>query len=494
MIEWWLPGPPRFREGEQVKMTARWGKITALEIVSATKGRLIHGDPHKCFAGFNSDSRNLNPGELFWALKGDRFDGHDFVKTAISQGAAGAVVEEGSQVSRHHPPDIAMIAVHDTLKALGDLAAWWRRQHTAKLVAITGSSGKTTVKEMTAAIFQAGSKTLKNPGNHNNLIGLPVTLLRLEETHERAVIEMGMNRRGEIGRLTEIANPDAAAILNVGMAHLEGLGDMDGVAEAKTELIANASPGTKIIVNGDDALLMKHAEPFGRELFTFGMQEENRVQCRQLQNEGPKGIRFDLCWDEHTLPIRLSVAGIHNVKNALAAAAIALCLDTPAEHISEGLGMFRGIKGRFQSIALKGDILLIDDTYNANPSALKAAIDSALGLVPEDGNFLVGIGDMLELGEAAVPAHREAGRRIARSGAARLFAMGKHAGDLKRGAVDAGMPANRVVIAQTHEELVEKMIAKTGPKDVVFLKGSRRMRFEKISEGLKMHFGNRFSE
>ena len=260
--------------------------------MKAVHGNLIHGNPGVCFAAFNSDSRCVHPGDLFWALKGERFDGHDFVSQAIREGARGVVVQKGYTIPVENRPEIAVIAVDNTLRALGDLAAWWRRRHAVKLAAITGSSGKTTAKEMTAAILGMGNKTLKNPGNHNNLIGLPVTLLKLDESHKRAVIEMGMNHKGEIARLTEIAGPDTAAILNVGMAHLEGLGDMDGVAEAKTELIANASPGTEIILNGDDAVLMKHAGRFDRKFVTFGMKKGNHVQGVHVETKGLEGYTF----------------------------------------------------------------------------------------------------------------------------------------------------------------------------------------------------------
>jgi len=189
-------------------MSAEWGNISSKEILAAVKGRMVSGDPHVRFSGFNSDSRTIHQGELFWALKGDRFDGHDFASRAIMQGASGLVVQKDFPDSLKNVPPIAVIAVDDTLRALGDLAAWWRRQHVAKVAAITGSSGKTTAKEMTAAILQVGNKTLKNPGNHNNLIGLPVTLLKLERTHQRAVLEMGMNhKRVKIARLTEISKP-----------------------------------------------------------------------------------------------------------------------------------------------------------------------------------------------------------------------------------------------------------------------------------------------
>jgi len=475
-------------------MTAVWGEISSREIEAAVKGHLVSGNPRARFSGFNSDSRTVQQGELFWALKGDRFDGHDFVSRAVGQGSAGVVVREGFQISLENSLPIAVIAVDDTLRALGDLAAWWRRQHDAKVAAITGSSGKTTAKEMTAAIFQMGNKTLKNPGNHNNLIGLPVTLLKLEKTHQRAVLEMGMNHKGEIARLTEISNPDVAVILNVGMAHLEGLGDINGVAEAKTEMMGKLSPEAKIILNGDDEILMKHAARFDREFVTFGLNEGNHIQGIDIERYGSDGMRFDLICDGSSRAIILGVSGVHNVKNALAAAAIGLSLDEPMGHIVKGLGSFSGIQGRFQSIPLQKEILLIDDTYNANPSALKAALHSAAPMVKKGGRFFVGLGDMLELGDLASSAHREAGRRIADSGASWLFTMGIHAKDVKEGAIAAGMPSNRVIISKTHDELTAKIIQEIKSKDMVFLKGSRMMQFEKVSEGLQSHFGLRFTD
>jgi UDP-N-acetylmuramoyl-tripeptide--D-alanyl-D-alanine ligase len=491
-------------------MTAIWGKISSKEIVAAVKGHMVSGDPQACFSGFNSDSRTVQRGELFWALKGDRFDGHDFTSRAVMKGASGMVVQKGFLTSLKDVPPIAVIAVDDTLRALGDLAAWWRRQHVAKVAAITGSSGKTTAKEMTAAILQVGNKTLKNPGNHNNLIGLPVTLLKLEKTHQRAVLEMGMNHKGEIARLTEISNPEVAVILNVGMAHLEGLGNINGVAEAKTEMMGKLSPEAKIILNGDDEILMKHAARFaGRgtmhralttghdascPYITFGLEKKNRIRGINIKNCGIDGMRFDLACDGNRWPIALGVSGVHNVKNALAAAAIGLSLDEPMGHIVKGLGSFSGIQGRFQSIPLQKEILLIDDTYNANPSALKAALHSAAPMVKKGGRFFVGLGDMLELGEAAPSAHREAGRRIADSGASWLFTMGIHAKDVKEGAIAAGMPSNRVIISKTHDELTTKIIQEIKFKDLVFLKGSRMMQFEKVSEGLQRHFGLQFTD
>ena len=303
-----------------------------------------------------------------------------------------------------------------------------------------------------------------------------------------------MNHKGEIARLTEIADPDAAAILNIGMAHLEDLGDMDGVAEAKTEMIGHSSPDATIILNGDDEILMKHAARFHRPHVQFGLEDGNDVRAIHIRQHGSTGIGFNLVFEGNIWPVHLRVSGIHNVKNALAAAAIAFSLKEPADHIVRGLDTFEGVKGRFQNIPLEEEILLIDDTYNANPSALRAALQSALPLVPKDGRLLVGLGDMLELGEAAILAHREAGGRIARSGASWFFVMGSHAKQVKEGAVAAGMPSSRAVISKTHEELTATLIQKLKPKDVILLKGSRKMQFEKVSEGLQSRFGLRSAD
>lgn len=237
---------------------------------------------------------------------------------------------------------------------------------------------------------------------------------------------------------------------------------------------------------------MKHAARFAG--ITFGLEKSNRIRGINIKNCGIDGMRFDLACDGNKWPIVLGVSGVHNVKNALAAAAIGLSLDEPMGHIVKGLGSFSGIQGRFQSIPLQKEILLIDDTYNANPSALKAALHSAAPMVKRGGRFFVGLGDMLELGEAAPSAHREAGRRIADSGASWLFTMGIHAEDVKEGAIGAGMPSNRVIISKTHDELTTKIIHEIKSKDLVFLKGSRMMQFEKVSEGLQRHFGLQFTD
>jgi UDP-N-acetylmuramoyl-tripeptide--D-alanyl-D-alanine ligase len=375
--------------------------------------------------------------------------------------------------------------VADTLKALGDLANWWRREHPIPVAAITGSVGKTTTKEMAASILGLGASTLKNEGNLNNLIGLPLTLLLLEKVHQRAVLEMGMNRAGEIARLTEIAEPDVGLITNVGRAHLEGLGDINAVARAKVELVEKMPEKSHAILNGDDELLLKAASPFQRTRTTFGLGPENQIRAEKIKSLGEEGSTFDLHFFGQTKRVRLAVPGLQNVLNALAASAIALRLEASPNHILEGLGAFQGIKGRFMVSHLPGGISLVDDTYNCNPASLKAALDSTRALVAGGGRLIVGLGEMLELGDETNLAHLEAGTMVAEKGAYYFVVIGEHAPQMIEGAVSKGFPKQRAIEVRNHEEMAQKIGASMRKGDVILLKGSRKMQLEKVVEALK---------
>ena len=271
------------------------------------------------FHGISTDSRSIEDGYLFVALSGDRFDGHDFIGDTLRKGASGAIItrtffktteadffrsiRNGElPAGERNSPDPAIFVVDDTLKALGDLAAWWRRQHHAKIVGITGSSGKTTAKEMTASVLEINNRIVKTRGNFNNLIGLPLTLLGLKEHHGKVVLEMGMNRPGEISRLTEIADPDVGVILNVGMAHMEGLLSLEGIAEAKAEMMDRIRPEALMVLNGDDELLMKKADAIPRKQMTFGFGEKNDVRPSGIESLGLKGTRFHVEYGRHSWP------------------------------------------------------------------------------------------------------------------------------------------------------------------------------------------------
>ncbi|MEW6669131.1 MAG: UDP-N-acetylmuramoyl-tripeptide--D-alanyl-D-alanine ligase [Thermodesulfobacteriota bacterium] len=466
-------------------MAARWGFITAGEIARAAGGTLIRGSGRTPFTALGTDSRSIVSGQVFWALKGERFDGHDFAAEALRQGAAGVVIRQDRQGILLPPSAGAVIAVPDTLRALGDLAAWWRHELPARVAAITGSVGKSTTKEMAASILGLGQKTLRNRGNLNNLVGLPLTLFQLEADHRAAVLEMGMNRPGEIARLTEIADPDVGLITNVARVHLEGLGDIQGVARAKVELVERSSPRARIILNGDDGTLMKTAAAFGHRIMTYGVGRAHDVRARNIRNLGRDGLTFDLDHEGGTVPVRLRIAGSQHVYNALGAAAIALSLDASPEQVREGLYAFQGIQGRFTLTGLPGGMTLVDDTYNSNPFALRAALESLRSLIAPGGRVIVGLGEMMELGGETESAHFEAGEMVAALSPGYFVAMGEHAWQMIEGALRKGFPRERAATAASHGEMARMLGRAAKEGDLIFIKGSRRMGLEKVCEILK---------
>ena len=470
-------------------MSARWGEITAAEVLSSTGGRLLRGSGRRRFSGFTSDSRKVTEGCLFWALQGERYDGQDFVVRVLAAGAAGAVVRNGFERELPAVRDGAVIAVGDTLRALGDFASWWRQEHRAPVAAITGSAGKSTTKEMTASILTMKGETLKNPGNYNNLIGLPSTLLMLEEKHRYAVLEMGMNRPGEIGRLTEIADPEAGVITNVAKAHLEGVGTLEGVARAKVEMIGKMSSRSTALLNGDDPVLMRAASSFGKKMVCFGLGLKNDVRAENIRSLGLEGTSFEIHREGEAFPVILKAPGLQNVRNALAASAAALCLGASSREVTQGLGLFRGMKGRFMVSELPGGVVLVDDTYNCNPLSLRAAVDS-LKTLRGGRRVIVGLGEMYELGDETLQAHLEAGAMVAELEAAFFAAFGEHGPLMVKGAVDQGFPGPRAVAVGSREEMEQSIREETKPGDLIFLKGSRRAGLDMVAEKLKAVIGN----
>jgi UDP-N-acetylmuramoyl-tripeptide--D-alanyl-D-alanine ligase len=454
-------------------------------MILPVRAELVSGSGATIFTGISTDSRSIQPGNLFVALKGDHFDGHDFIPQVIAEGAAGILIQTGRRPELPSGNAVAVMTVADTLKALGDLALWWRRQHKVRLAAITGSVGKTTTKEMTARIMEISYKTLKNKGNFNNLIGLPLTLFTLDSSYQRAVLEMGMNQPGEIARLTEIASPEVGLITNVGAVHLEGLGDILGVAKAKIEMLERISANAQVALNGDDELLLKVAEPFRRKIVTFGLKPRNDIRALDIRDLGTQGTVFQLQHQSQSFSVRLRVPGSQYIYNALAAAAIALKLQEPPEKIRQGLEAYEGVSGRFNLNYLPGEVILIDDTYNSNPYALKAALKALPPFIKGQGRLLVGLGEMLELGKETVPAHLEAGGMVAETQAFYFWAMGEHAKEMIAGAMEKGLPAARAETVDSHEEMIRKIKAVLQQGDVIFLKGSRRIGLDKVVAGLK---------
>ncbi len=466
-------------------MPVSWGMVTAEEIAAAVGAESLTGPAGAVMSGVGTDTRTLKPGELFFALRGERFDGHDFISAALELGAGGVVCETSWTGAAAPAGAQAVIVVGDTLRALGDMASWWRHNHTAAVAALTGSSGKTTTKEMAAGILDLEGSTLRSRGNFNNLIGLPLTLFGLRGEHRYAVLEMGMNRPGEIARLTEIADPQAGLITNVARAHLEGLGDIRAVARAKAELLDHMSPKGFAILNGDDALLMAEASRFGGDLITFGLGPQNDFRAEKIREMGREGTEFTLVYESgQRIDIRLSAPGRQNVWNALAASALAVKLGASTRNVVRGLAAYRGVPGRFSVMDLPGGAILVDDTYNANPSSLKAALESLEGLAAGEGRIIVCLGDMLELGRETVPAHLEAGRMAAEHGAEYMLVMGDQADHVIRGALDSGFPAGRAHRIRTHEEMADEILDLLEKGDLILLKASRGMQFERVLERL----------
>jgi UDP-N-acetylmuramoyl-tripeptide--D-alanyl-D-alanine ligase len=459
---------------------------TTSDILSATGGRLISGSPQATFKGIGIDSRRLSANELFIAIQGDTHDGHTFAPDVAARGGHGLIVKQGclddAVVTDWQRRDIACIAVADTTKALGDIAAFHRRRLATRVVALTGSNGKTTTRAMTAAILERKGATLATRGNLNNEIGLPLTLLQLEKTHMQAVVEMGMNHPGEIDRLARMTAPDIGMIINVAPAHLEGLHTIEGVRRAKGELLAHIASDGRAILNGDDDHCRHLASTCPVATLLFGFDSALEVNATDLVS-GPKGWSFRLNLPSGDIPVTLKVPGKFMVANALAAAAAASCCGVGPDDIKAGLEKVEAVDGRMQIIPLPWGITLINDCYNANPASTAAAIDTLARMKGASRGTLV-LGDMLELGPDAVEWHRRTGRKAGQAGLDRLFAHGDFAPAVAEGALEAGLAADRIMTG----DITDISIALTQwltPGDWVLIKGSRGMRMERVIAALQ---------
>ncbi len=455
------------------------------DILDATGGELLAGGENCRFRSISTDSRAVKPGDLFLALSGDRFDGMEFVGDAIKRGASGVVVSRKA-VSAGPVPQVG---VKDTLKALGDLAQYRRNiMPDLKVVAVTGSSGKTTVKEMTASILTRKHQVLKTKGNFNNLVGLPLSLLPVDYRHDAAVLEMGMNKPGEIARLTEIADPDVACIVNVQESHLLGLGTIENVARAKGELFAGMKSWGKLAVNIDDKRVAALADVCLQEKITFGRAPGADVRATHIMLKGDNGMAFTLHVSGKKKRCRIAALGIHNVLNSLAAAAVSYASGMDIHDIAAGLEVFRPYEKRLQIERLKDGPSIVNDTYNANPSSMLAALEAVMA-VKKEGRSAAVLGDMLELGEQGEKAHRETGERVARLGFDFFAAIGDFAPSYIAGALKAGMNKERILLAQDKDEAVRWIRGKISEGliaggDWVLVKGSRGMRMETVVESL----------
>lgn len=447
-------------------------------ILSSTHGRLISGKSGSVFSGVSTDTRKITKDEIFFALKGDNFDGEDFIKEAFNRGASGVVVESTSSQDLNGK---VLIQVPSTLRALGDLASDWRMSFPdLKVAAITGSNGKTTTKEMTWSIVSLKHKTLKNTGNFNNLIGLPLTLFELKNENTAAVLEVGMNDFGEIRRLSEIARPDIGAITNIGHAHLEKLGGLDGVARAKGELVENFNEHNVFVVNLDDLRVERIANGLNCQKITYGINAKGAmISASYIESSDFSNITFNMNVQGIEFPVRLKGIGLHNVMNSLCAAGIALSLGCDTAQIREGLERFTPTKMRLQILDTPFGFKVINDAYNANPDSMKCAIDELVRL-KGGGKAIAVLGDMLELGEASEHEHREIGKYLSVSGVDDVITYGKYAANI----LDGASNSTNCFHAKTHQDAARILIDTAKPNDLVLLKGSRGSRMEQVIKGL----------
>lgn len=454
---------------------------TLAQVLLATSGRLWGERTQAAFRLISTDSRTIEAGDLFVALRGENFDGQQFVAEAVAKGAAGLVLEQPPA----EPVPVPVVLVDDTTRALGDLAHYRRcRLRALKVLAITGSSGKTTVKEMTASILERRQRLLKTRGNLNNLIGLPLSLLPVDASHRLAVLEMGMNRPGEIARMAEIAVPDIACITNVQEAHLAGLTDVEGVARAKGELFAGLPAWGTLVVNLDDKRVRKLAAAGGQKQITFGRSRQAQVRATYIRSLGEEGMSFTLTIGDWRQRLRLAALGTHNVSNALAAAALATAAGVEPAEIAAGLAAYRPFAKRMQLQPFIAGLKLIDDTYNANPSSMLAALETLHNLRRQRRVVAV-LGDMLELGAQSVASHRFVGGEVARLDFDYLLAVGDFAGEVVSAARRRGMAAARTVACADKEEVVARLrqmvtAGELAADDIVLFKGSRGMQMETI--------------
>jgi UDP-N-acetylmuramoyl-tripeptide--D-alanyl-D-alanine ligase len=452
--------------------------FSVAEIAAATGGS-VQGDGSGRVSGVSTDSRTVAAGQLFVPLKGERFDGHDFIPQVASAKVTTLLADQafGGEI----PPGLTVIRVVDTLRALGDLAAAYRRRFTLPMVAVTGSNGKTTTKEMLATILEQSGPGLKTAGNLNNLIGLPQMLFRLDASHTWAVLEMGMSEPGEIDRLAEIAAPRIGIVLNACPAHLESMGSVEGVARAKGELLLRLPAGACAIVNADDPLIAKQPSSPGVRRLSFGLGDAD-VRATEIVSRGIDGQSFLLHLKGESVPVTLRSYGRHAVYNALAAAAAAHGLGISSELIRSGLELFRPYDKRFQ-LEQVGGLVLIDDSYNANPASMEAAL-TTLGELKGDARAFVVLGDMLEMGSDEGELHRALGVRAA-AVADRLYLCGRLMAHAAEGALSAGMAFERIIHTPHHGEIAAGIINQARPGDFVLVKGSRGMRMEKVAEAIR---------
>jgi UDP-N-acetylmuramoyl-tripeptide--D-alanyl-D-alanine ligase len=457
------------------------------EIARLAGGSLRAGAPTAVFDGAVSiDSRTLRRGDLFFAITGPRHDGHEFLGDAAGKGAAGVVIQKDVEV----PPRVFVIRVDDTTRALQDLASGFRKERAVQVVAVTGSMGKTTTKEAAASAIGSTKRVLKSEGNLNNLYGLPLSIMKLEN-EEVAVLEMGMSAPGEIARLTEIARPNVGVLTNVAEVHLEFFGTVSAIAEAKGELFRGLPAGATAVVNADDPLVLDQARRFSGRKLRFGVEEDADVRGSAIRTTR-NGLRFQAVFRGEEVEIESVLRGRHNVYNLLAGLAAASALDVPFGAAARALSGLRPAYHRGERVDLGRGFVLVDETYNSNPRALRSALQA---LSEEEAvRRIAVVGDMLELGERGIELHRDVGRYAAGLPIEKLVGVGPLAAHILEGALDAGAAPGRLHSLSTAEEAGRLLLDELREGDLVLLKASRGIGLERAIDVVRQGVARRGTE
>lgn len=459
--------------------------LIAGDVARATGGTVVAGDAGRDIGSISIDSRTLAAGDFFIPIRGERFDGHAFVADALARGASGVMVDTDAQVESG---GAVLIRVGDTTQALQDLARDVRQRAEAKVVAITGSAGKTTTKEVAAEFLSIRYRVFRNQGNLNNHIGLPLSLLELRTRPDIAVVELGMNHPGEIRTLVGIAQPDIRVWTNVGDAHLGFFESADAIADAKAEILEQARPDDVLVANANDTRVMSRASTFAGRVVTFGLETEATVRATNVELRGLEGSTADVRTPSGKAHVTTPLLGFGNLANVLAATAVAIQFGIPITEIARRAATLRPARHRGELVQLTRGIRVVDDSYNSSPAALKRALQT-IGAATGSIRKLAVLGEMLELGAHAVRLHEECGRTAANAGLDVLITVG---GDPARAMADAaiaaGMESRSVQHVATKEEAAGAVLALVQPGDLLLVKGSRGIGTDLVVERLKAEF------
>jgi UDP-N-acetylmuramoyl-tripeptide--D-alanyl-D-alanine ligase len=464
--------------------------ITLSELASVVEGEIVSGNSTggRQMRGVSIDSRKIGKEDLFIAIPGERYDGHQFVGEALRRGAKAVIMARGKRhlINQKFLDRTAVILVEDTKRALRDLAAWHRGQFDIPVVAVTGTNGKTTTKDMIAEVLSSRLKVLKSPESYNNLIGVPLTLFQLSPRHQALVMELGMSSPGEIGILTQISDPGLGVITNIGPAHLESMSSVEKIAKAKFELPENMRSPKTLVLNADDHILTERIKEKRKDekVISFGIQNKGDFYADAIELNGNGYIGFRI---NKEITLNLGVLGVHNVYNALAAFAVGRALELDPEEIKGRLERYLPSKSRMELISIRG-IRIINDSYNANPVSTSRALETLMEMKTSGRRYAV-LADMLELGEKAEDYHKEMGRKAAQLGVDQLLVVGHLAQLIAEGAKEAGMSSQQVQNFENNQEVGFQLLHSLKDGDLVLVKGSRKMKTEEVVLTLKTLYG-----